>query len=76
MNSMDWRFASRRRPTMRCDETVTSSLLSCVYKSSVLTALRLQHIPGDDVVCGAAGALDGDFMGVMEQFVGFIPPNT
>lgn len=36
----------------------------------------LQHIACDDVIGGAAGALDGDLFIVVEEFVGFFTPTA
>ena len=32
------------------------------------------HVAGDLVVCGAAGTLDADVVGIMEEFVEAVPP--
>ena len=34
------------------------------------------HVPGDAVLCGAAGALDGDFGIGLEEFLRIIPPGA
>ncbi len=62
------------------DKIVHIGLMGPIYRfygrvgHSTLPFFGLQHISGDDVVGSAAWALDGDVVGVVEEYVGFFAP--